>query len=353
MPVGLENLLDAVSSIPHIGQILAVTITIGVAIYKEAENLEPSLKAEQKLAEEAEYILRSIGSYSQKLMACDPIHLKKLEGIIREMNEVAEQARLHMFETACARDRHRRRYGKTAAEVYECLVKPSDVWNLERKLDEVKDKFTKELAYISALGGHRIDTCPPPYRTDEKEDLCTEKNSERVRWVNVREVEGDPDTFAKLVPVCQLMDSENHEMWYIARVSYYGSFQPGKYRPGHGAYFGYRREALQATDFDFDVLVAEPGSICWKSMSGTFTESHFERLSPVKGCQENDRSRLAIVRAWAKEHMKIGIFTDKAIQPGKAGPKLECAYVIAGKEEKKIEKYDVLVYTAMAGLRTS
>ncbi|KAL5492129.1 hypothetical protein ACEPAI_3576 [Sanghuangporus weigelae] len=202
MPVSFENLLDAVSSIPHIGQILAVTITIGVAIYKEAENLEPSLKAEQKLAEEAEYILRSIGSYSQKLMACDPIHLKKLEGMIRELNEVAEQARLHMFETACARDRHRRRYGKPAAEVYECLVKPSDVWNLERKLDEVKDKFTKELAYISVLGGHRIDTCPPPYRTDEKEDLCIEKHSERIRWVNVKEVEGDPDTFAKLVPVC-------------------------------------------------------------------------------------------------------------------------------------------------------
>ena len=54
-----------------------------------AQKLEPTLRAEKKLAEEAEYILQTIGSYGQKLIACDPIHVRKLERTVQELNTLA------------------------------------------------------------------------------------------------------------------------------------------------------------------------------------------------------------------------------------------------------------------------
>ena len=117
--------------------------------------------------------------------------------------------------------------------------------------------------------------------------------------------------------------------------------EPGKYSPYHGTYFGHRLESLRADPFKVEVLIAEPGSVRWRRMTGEFTEEHFRQYGPVEGCREDNGKKLAIARAWAKEHMKIGIFTDKELQPGKAGPGLECAYVIAGKEEKKIKVYRI------------
>ena len=111
--------------------------------------------------------------------------------------------------------------------------------------------------------------------------------------------------------------------------------EPGKFRPGQGAHFGHRREALHVADRDVEVLIAEPGSLTWVPASGKFTEEHSSRVDAVDGCRENDGTMLAIVRAWAREHLRI--FTEKTIQPGKASAKLDCAYVIAGKEEKKVK----------------
>ena len=92
---------------------------------------------------------------------------------------------------------------------------------------------------------------------------------------------------------------------------------------------------LHAIDRGIEVLIAEPGSVGWIPISGRFTEEQSNRIDPVKGCHENDGTELAFSRAWAREGMKI--FTEKTIQPGKASPKLECAYVIAGREEKKVK----------------
>ena len=79
--------------------------------------------------------------------------------------------------------------------------------------------------------------------------------------------------------------------------------------------------------------------------SGKFTEEQSSRIDAVDGCRENDGTTLAIVRAWAREHLRI--FTEKTIQPGKASAKLDCAYVIAGKEEKKVKvewSFFILMY---------
>lgn len=90
-------------------------------------------------------------------------------------------------------------------------------------------------------------------------------------------------------------------------------------------------------NLDFDVLIAVPGSVRWEHMTGRFSEERLRPARPVRGCYENDGTELVIARAWAKEHMHIGIFTEKHLQAGKAGPRSGYALVTAGKKEKKIE----------------
>ncbi|KAL5531393.1 hypothetical protein ACEPAG_4270 [Sanghuangporus baumii] len=356
--------LKAVSSIPHIGAILAVTITIGVAIYEGVKNLEPRFAAEKKLGKDAEYIIRSIARHSQNLTANDPEHLQRLEEHIQELKDVAEKIKIHILETACARERHIRKFGPALSNVYDCVIETSTAFTLQSRLHEAKTKLLEEFQWIRMMEGYSATPAPPPYDPISKEGISEERMSTTsgpVRWVNEKEISVNPGLLGMMVPACCPEDSEDGTSWYIARVSYFGShrkhttvsrptiftdpacaIEPGKYKPGCGALFGHRREALRAIDRDIEVLIAEPGSVCWMSVRGRFTEDKSNQIGVVKGCCENDGTELAIARGWTREHMKF--FTEKTIQPGKAGPKLECAYVIAGREEKKVKNYEVLVH---------
>ena len=113
--------------------------------------------------------------------------------------------------------------------------------------------------------------------------------------------------------------------------------EPGKYKPGDGVYFGHRREVIAATYHDYDVLIAEPKSVRWAPMSGRFSKAALYPFQPVEGCHENEGTKLAIVRGQAREHMHVGILTPKTTQLGKGSPKLDCAYIMAGKKEVLVE----------------
>ncbi|KAL5537177.1 hypothetical protein ACEPAF_1000 [Sanghuangporus sanghuang] len=356
--------LKAVSSIPHIGAILAVTITIGVGIYEEVKNLEPRFAAEKKLGKEAEYIIRSIARHSQNLTASDPEHLQRLEEHIQELKDVAEKIRIHILETACTRKRHIRKFGPALSNVYDCVIETSIAFTLQSQLHDAKTKLLEEFQWIRMMEGSSATPAPPPYGPISKEGGSREMvttMSGPVRWVDEKEITANPGLLEMMVPVCRPEDSEDGTSCYIARVSYFGgrrkhatvsrptiftdpayALEPGKYKPDYGAIFGHRREALRAIDRDIEVLIAEPGSVCWVSVYGRFTEDKSNQIGAVKGCCENDGTELVIARGWTREHMKF--FTEKTIQPGKAGPKLECAYVIAGREEKKVKNYEVLVH---------
>lgn len=83
--------------------------------------------------------------------------------------------------------------------------------------------------------------------------------------------------------------------------------------------------------------MAKPNSVRWLSTSGVFSEERLRPAHPVKGCHEDDGTELVIARAWAREHMRTGLLTQMTLQPGKASPKLDCAYVTAGKRERKVQ----------------
>ncbi|KAL5523918.1 hypothetical protein ACEPAG_8091 [Sanghuangporus baumii] len=137
---------------------------------------------------------------------------------------------------------------------------------------------------------------------------------------------------------------EDGETWNIARAPHIGGLQPGKARPGVGAYFGFGHEAIHVNQYE--VLIGDPRAVRWVPMSGTFS---FDNLGAraVEGGREDDGTPLVIARARAKE--RSGIFGiggggEEGLFPGKASPKLSGAYVTVGDKEVKVEDYEVLCY---------
>ena len=102
-----ETLTKAVQSIPHVGQLLSVTLTVAVAIYEElkvwlveihpivysphisstSQKLDSTLAAEKELAEEASYIIRDVAMYSRNFTTCDPVHLERLAKKLKDVEE--------------------------------------------------------------------------------------------------------------------------------------------------------------------------------------------------------------------------------------------------------------------------
>ncbi|EJD03147.1 uncharacterized protein FOMMEDRAFT_168195 [Fomitiporia mediterranea MF3/22] len=137
---------------------------------------------------------------------------------------------------------------------------------------------------------------------------------------------------------------ENGQPWYIARAPHIGGLQPGKCRPGVGAFFGFGHEAIHVKQYE--TLIGDSRGVRWVPMSGSFS---FDRLGAraVEGGHEDDGTPLAIARAHAKEHsgfMGIGGGGEKGLYPGKASPKLNGAYVTVGDKEVQVDDYEVLVY---------
>ena len=44
-----------------------------------------------------------------------------------------------------------------------------------------------------------------------------------VRWANKKEIRNNPKLVQNMVPVCRREESDDGEVWYIARVSYFVS----------------------------------------------------------------------------------------------------------------------------------
>ena len=113
--------------------------------------------------------------------------------------------------------------------------------------------------------------------------------------------------------------------------------EPGKARPGVGAFFGFGHEAIHVKQYE--VLVGDSRGTRWVPASGTFS---FDRLGahPVEGGREDDGTPLVIARGHAKERsgvLGIGGGGQEGLFPGKASPKLNGAYVTAGDKEVKVE----------------
>ena len=115
------------------------------------------------------------------------------------------------------------------------------------------------------------------------------------------------------------------------------STEPGKARPGAGAWFGFGHEAIHVKQYE--VLIGDPRAIRWVPVEGTFS---FDKLGarPVEGGREDDGTPLVIARAHAKERsgiLGIGGGGQEGLFPGKASPKLSGAYVTVGDKEVKVE----------------
>lgn len=78
-------------------------------------------------------------------------------------------------------------------------------------------------------------------------------------------------------------------------------------------------------------------------MSGKFSMNRLGAIKPVEGGYEDDGTMLFIARAWAREHMHIGIFTDKTLHPGKVSPKLDGAHIAVGEKEVRVKVSTALI----------
>ncbi|EJD07315.1 uncharacterized protein FOMMEDRAFT_149831 [Fomitiporia mediterranea MF3/22] len=336
----------AASSVPHAGPILAVMIAIGTQVYNEYKALDAKFEVQKGLYENATHTLGLIALLRKNLTAHNSLVSKRLTGLLNQAERIANEIQIHVAEVSQARERHIRKYGTFPANLYEAVVEPSKVHGLRKQLDEAKHQLAMDLALLSHCKGVGVESkLPPPYSEGSEEDLgkAEIKAFEPVWWVNGKEFLGNPEKCKDLVPLGSKEETEGNVLWYIARIPHIHGIQPGKFSPERGAYFGYKMEALPAEGFNYEVLVAEPGAVDWERTSGKFSKGNIRR-APVKGCCENRGTELVIARAWAREHMRTGIFKEKYLQVGKASPRLEGAYVTAGRKEKQVNEYEVLVY---------
>ncbi|EJD07316.1 uncharacterized protein FOMMEDRAFT_24724 [Fomitiporia mediterranea MF3/22] len=346
-----QNLAKAVASIPHVGQVLAVMLTVAVGIYEELKTLDSKLEAQKRLGEDANFIISTIAMHSKTLKAKDQNYLRLLARQLQQVEKVAKDIQRHIWEASGARERHIRKYGKLPANVYDALTEPAKVHVLKQQLEEAKTQLLKrqtDFTFLKMMEGDGSGSEPPPVyaETFEEEEKEPEpKAFGPVRWVSMKEFVASPGLNNLMVPVCQSSETEDGVVWYIARVPHVGGIrkEPGKFSPGRGTFFGFKRESLPTKDLNYDILIADPGTVQWERTSGRFSE---EQLCsrPVTSCRENDGTELVIARALAREHMHIDIFGKMFLQPGKASPKLDGAYVIAGEKEVKVKEYEVLVY---------
>jgi len=126
---------------------------------------------------------------------------------------------------------------------------------------------------------------------------------------------------------------ENSGTLYIIRGTHNGSTTPGK-GGSHlktGAVIGYGNKEIDLNGFE--VLVGDPRSVRWVSVSGRFRAKDLDQR-PVDGGKDTDGTRLLIARA------TLG----GAIHPGKIAEGSKAAFIPWGGKETEAANYEVLVY---------